>query len=34
MWVVIVAVIVLSLILAGFDVVIQAGVKWLLGSNA
>ena len=33
MWVVIAAVIVLSLILAGFDVVIQAGVKWLLGSN-
>ncbi|SKA28282.1 preprotein translocase subunit SecE [Novilysobacter spongiicola] len=30
-WVVIIAVIVLSLILAGFDVVIQAAVKWLLG---
>jgi preprotein translocase subunit SecE len=30
-WVVIIAVIILSLILAGFDVVIQAGVKWLLG---
>jgi len=30
-WVVIIAVVVLSLILAGFDVVIQAAVKWLLG---
>ena len=29
-WVVIVVVIVISLILAGFDVVIQAAVKWLL----
>jgi preprotein translocase subunit SecE len=28
---VVIAVIVISLILAGFDVVIQAGVKWLLG---
>ena len=28
---VIIAVIVLSLLLAGFDVVIQSGVKWLLG---
>ena len=28
---IIIAVIVLSLILAGFDVVIQAAVKWLLG---
>lgn len=30
-WVVILAVIILSLLLAGFDVVIQAAVKWLLG---
>ena len=30
-WVVMIAVAVLSLILAGFDVVIQAAVKWLLG---
>jgi preprotein translocase subunit SecE len=30
-WVVMIAVAVLSLILAGFDVVIQAGVKFLLG---
>ncbi|KGM50721.1 preprotein translocase subunit SecE [Lysobacter concretionis Ko07 = DSM 16239] len=30
-WVVILAVVILSLILAGFDVVIQAAVKWLLG---
>ena len=30
-WVVALAVVILSLILAGFDVVIQAGVKWLLG---
>ena len=29
---IIIAVIVISLILAGFDVVIQSGVKWLLGS--
>ena len=28
---IVIAVIVISLILAGFDVVIQAGVKWLLG---
>jgi preprotein translocase subunit SecE len=28
---VIIAVVILSLLLAGFDVVIQAGVKWLLG---
>ena len=30
-WVVFIAVAVISLILAGFDVVIQAAVKWLLG---
>ena len=30
-WVVALAVVILSLLLAGFDVVIQAGVKWLLG---
>jgi preprotein translocase subunit SecE len=30
-WVVIIAVVILSLLLAGFDVVIQAAVKWLLG---
>ncbi len=30
-WVVVLAVVILSLILAGFDVVIQAAVKWLLG---
>ncbi len=30
-WVVVVMVVVLSLILAGFDLVIQAGVKFLLG---
>lgn len=30
-WVVMIAVVVLSLILAAFDVVIQAGVKFLLG---
>ena len=30
-WVVMIAVVVLSLILAGFDVVIQAGIKFLLG---
>ena len=30
-WVVMIAVAVLSLILAGFDVVIQFAVKWLLG---
>ena len=30
-WVVMIAVAVLSLILAGFDVVIQAAVKFLLG---
>jgi preprotein translocase subunit SecE len=30
-WVVMVAVVVLSLILAGFDVVIQAVVKFILG---
>jgi preprotein translocase subunit SecE len=30
-WVVILAVLILSLILAGFDVVIQAAVKFLLG---
>lgn len=29
-WVVMIAVVVLSLILAGFDVVIQTAVKWLL----
>ena len=29
-WVVALAVVILSLILAGFDVVIQAAVKWLL----
>ena len=33
MWVVIAVVILISLLLAGFDVVIQAGVKWLLGSG-
>jgi len=30
-WVVMLAVLILSLLLAGFDVVIQAAVKWLLG---
>ena len=30
-WVVALAVVILSLLLAGFDVVIQAAVKWLLG---
>ena len=30
-WVVALAVIIISLLLAGFDVVIQAAVKWLLG---
>ncbi|MGY0559092.1 MULTISPECIES: preprotein translocase subunit SecE [unclassified Lysobacter] len=30
-WVVVLAVVILSLIMAGFDVVIQAAVKWLLG---
>ncbi|MGH8086080.1 MAG: preprotein translocase subunit SecE [Lysobacter sp.] len=30
-WVVMLAVVILSLLLAGFDVVIQAAVKWLLG---
>lgn len=30
-WVVMIAVVILSLILAGFDVVIQTAVKWLLG---
>ena len=33
MWVVIAVVILISLLLAGFDVVIQAGVKWLLGNG-
>ena len=30
-WVVMLAVLIISLLLAGFDVVIQAAVKWLLG---
>ena len=30
-WVVVIAVIIISLLLAGFDVVIQALVKWFLG---
>jgi len=30
-WVVVIAVVVISLLLAGFDVLIQAAVKWLLG---
>ena len=33
MWVVVAVVILISLMLAGFDVVIQAGVKWLLGNG-
>ena len=33
MWVVIAVVIVISLMLAGMDVIIQAGVKWLLGNG-
>ena len=33
MWVVIAVVILISLMLAGFDVVIQFGVKWLLGNG-
>ena len=33
MWVVIAVVIVISLALAGMDVIIQAGVKWLLGNG-
>ena len=33
MWVVIAVVIIISLLLAGMDVIIQAGVKWLLGNG-
>ncbi len=33
MWVVIAVVIVISLMLAGMDVIIQAAVKWLLGNG-
>ena len=33
MWVVIAVVIIISLMLAGMDVIIQAGVKWLLGNG-
>ncbi|MGV8924018.1 MAG: preprotein translocase subunit SecE [Thermomonas sp.] len=33
MWVVIAVVILISLMLAGMDVIIQAGVKWLLGNG-
>ena len=33
MWVVIAVVILISLTLAGMDVIIQAGVKWLLGNG-
>ena len=33
MWVVIAVVILISLLLAGMDVIIQAGVKWLLGNG-
>ncbi len=32
-WVVIVAVVILSLILAGFDLVIKNAIEWLLGSG-